>query len=607
MENQGITFVWELLDKVTAPLQNISKLEEQLRDNLHLGQSNLKTAQNERNSLYKKEGQDLRTLKDERQRATDPKHIEKLNTKIQQSTRNMSLLKQETTGLSAVMNKLSSPFNKLFGGITGQILGAASAYVGFQGIVASTKAYDTQMKAEAQLRASLESTQSIASKTFEELTATASRFQGLTLFGDEVIIQAQSQLLTFTNIWDETFDQATIAAMDMSTKLGTDLNSSILQVGKALNDPLKGITALSRAGVQFTKEQEENIKSLVGLGKTQEAQQIILNELQNQFGGSAEAAAKSGTGAWTQLMNTIGDIQEVFGGLIMDVGGEFLPLFQDAAALFGKFADYAKSNSSQIAKLVKIFAIFGASITSLIAIWKVYTTIQMIANAAMFANPVGLIVAGIVGLIAAISASIVYWEEITDWVKKFGHWLLVLAGPIGMIASLLIEHWGEVKGFFIKIGNEILDFIDDIIPGFKDSFNKFGNWLFGWISETWQKITGWWDGLMDYLGFDGGKVVVDTPDIDRPDPTRTPQEQQRLESLRAAKTRQQGVSFSDALSGVSDVGGKRDVRNNNIRIDSLIKNISISPASLEEGVNDIKEKITRALVDAVRDTEIALN
>jgi hypothetical protein len=58
-----------------------------------------------------------------------------------------------------------------------------------------------------------------------------------------------------------------------------------------LNDPIKGITALQRVGVSFTKSQKDQIKTLVDSGKTLDAQKLILRELGKEFGGAAEASA----------------------------------------------------------------------------------------------------------------------------------------------------------------------------------------------------------------------------------------------------------------------------------------------------------------------------
>ena len=77
----------------------------------------------------------------------------------------------------------------------------------------------------------------------------------------------------------------------MSVALGTSLKSAAIQVGKALQDPENGITALRRVGVNFTKEQKERIQGWVEEGKQLKAQKFILKELRTEFAGSAEAQA----------------------------------------------------------------------------------------------------------------------------------------------------------------------------------------------------------------------------------------------------------------------------------------------------------------------------
>ncbi|MDD5049616.1 MAG: phage tail tape measure C-terminal domain-containing protein, partial [Methanoregulaceae archaeon] len=98
--------------------------------------------------------------------------------------------------------------------------------------------------------------------------------------------------------------------LDVATALKTDLKSAALQVGKALNDPVLGMTALSRSGIQFSEAQKEVVKELVKTGDTVGAQKIILKELETQFGGSAEAARNTLGGALASLKNAFGDLLE---------------------------------------------------------------------------------------------------------------------------------------------------------------------------------------------------------------------------------------------------------------------------------------------------------
>ena len=126
----------------------------------------------------------------------------------------------------------------------------------------------------------------------------------------------QAVLLTFTNIRGDRFEQATTAILDMSSALGTSLQSAAIQVGKALNDPLKGVSALAEAGIQFTDQQKAQIKAMVETGDVAGAQAIILKELETQFGGVAEAMAKTPAGQWAQAMNALGDALEHVGQVL---------------------------------------------------------------------------------------------------------------------------------------------------------------------------------------------------------------------------------------------------------------------------------------------------
>jgi hypothetical protein len=101
--------------------------------------------------------------------------------------------------------------------------------------------------------------------------------------------------VAFTNVRNEVgegndiFSQATETLLDMSVALGTEPKQAAIQLGKALNDPIRGITALRRVGVSFTEQQEKQIEKMVESGRTLDAQRVIIQELNKEFGGSAKA------------------------------------------------------------------------------------------------------------------------------------------------------------------------------------------------------------------------------------------------------------------------------------------------------------------------------
>lgn len=223
--------------------------------------------------------------------------------------------------LSGVGSRLTS-----FAGIAGLAAGAFALVVGgaFAAVSALRPVVSAAMESErasAQLEATLRSTAGAAGLEREALTALAGDLMRLTGVDDDLIVSAESVMLTFTRIGEEAFPRALEAALDLSTKLGTDLKSAVIQVGKALNDPVEGVTALGRAGVQFSDSQKSLIKDLVETNRLAEAQAIVLGELETQMGGSARAARDTLGGAVDHLQGIFGNFQE-------SIGGELLPVLR---------------------------------------------------------------------------------------------------------------------------------------------------------------------------------------------------------------------------------------------------------------------------------------
>lgn len=190
------------------------------------------------------------------------------------------------------------------------------------------KSANDSENALAQLTSVLKSTGNAAGLSADDLKNQANALQKLTTFSDEAVMSAQNLLLTFTNVKGSVFKESIPIILDMSQALGQDLKSSSIQLGKALNDPIKGITALSRVGVSFTQQQKDQIEALVGANKSMEAQKIILKELKTEFGGSAEAAGKTFAGSLERLKNQVDDVKESIGTALVKA---LTPFTQQAA------------------------------------------------------------------------------------------------------------------------------------------------------------------------------------------------------------------------------------------------------------------------------------
>lgn len=194
---------------------------------------------------------------------------------------------------------------------------AATLAIGLRAIISET---EKQEAAQAQVRAAIESTGGAAGVTAEELGEMASSLQSVTTFADDTILGMQSLLLTFTSLRREELPEISERVLDLSTALAAggeggqiDLRSAAVQVGKALQDPIRGITAMRRSGIDFTEAQQEQIKVLVESNRLYDAQRIILDALAEQVGGRARAAATTFGGALKQAQNAGSDLLEVVG------------------------------------------------------------------------------------------------------------------------------------------------------------------------------------------------------------------------------------------------------------------------------------------------------
>ena len=175
------------------------------------------------------------------------------------------------------------------------------------------KASNKQEKAEKKLAQALKSTGHAAGLSHKQLLLMASGLQAVTTHGDEAIIEAQTLMLTFTNINKEVFPQALESILNVSDAMGQDLKQSTIQLGKALNDPVQGMSALRRIGIQLSDTQKEQVKSFMAVNDVASAQKIIIKELDVQFGGMARATRLTLAGSLTALANSWGDAMEKMG------------------------------------------------------------------------------------------------------------------------------------------------------------------------------------------------------------------------------------------------------------------------------------------------------
>ncbi|MBL0918044.1 MAG: phage tail length tape measure family protein [Hydrogenophaga sp.] len=156
---------------------------------------------------------------------------------------------------------------------------------------------------QAQLAAVLRSTGEAAGFSADELNRMAAEMAGKSVFAEGEITAAQTRLLSYTGIVGEEFPKAMQAAIDMASRMGMSLDQSAETIGRALDVPSAGLTALSRQGFRFSEEQKKLIKDLDDTGQTAKAQGLLLEALSSSYGGAAEAARNTLGGSLRALKN----------------------------------------------------------------------------------------------------------------------------------------------------------------------------------------------------------------------------------------------------------------------------------------------------------------
>ena len=217
---------------------------------------------------------------------------------------------EATRGVERATRRAGRSFLEAHGQMTRYISGAVGVHQITRAFRSAVQATIRQEAALRQVEARIRATGGAAGVATQEMAGLAASLQRVTTYGDEQSLEALGRLLSFRAIAGPALQAALPLVQDLATALGQDLNSAAIQVGKALEDPARGLTYLARSGTTFTKAQTDLIRTLHEAGRTAEAQTLVLDELRSQYGGAARAARETLGGALAALKNAIGDLTE---------------------------------------------------------------------------------------------------------------------------------------------------------------------------------------------------------------------------------------------------------------------------------------------------------
>lgn len=208
-------------------------------------------------------------------------------------------------GFDGASARLDS-FGKKLGGLKTLFAGLAVGGL-FKAVIDSSTEAESSL---AQLDAAIKSTGNTAGLSRQQYIDLANALAKTSTYSDEAILGAETLLQSFRRIRGPEFVGATKAVLDMSAALGRDLPSSAALLGKALEDPVRGLRSLREVGVSFSADQVRLITQFTQTGDVAKAQQIILDELAKLYGGRAAAAADTFSGSVANLKKQFGELLE---------------------------------------------------------------------------------------------------------------------------------------------------------------------------------------------------------------------------------------------------------------------------------------------------------
>lgn len=435
-------------------------------------------------------------------------------------------------------------------------IGAAAGGVAILGKGLYDQAIESQ-KIAKQTEAVIKSTGGTANITAGQVDKLASSLSMKAGVDDELIASGENMLLTFTNIRNEAgkgndvFNQATQAALDYSVATGTDLVGANKMLGKALNDPIKGLAQLGKAGVSFTQSQKDQIKNMVEAGDTMGAQKIILAEFNKEFGGSAAAQATSGDRLkviWENLQEQLGAKLIPMLEKVADWLSKNLPKAMETATKWAKkLGDKIKALGNFFNKHKELLIVVAGAIVGVLvgafyawaaAAWAASSaTLGALAPFIAIGAAVGLLAAGLkwaydhVGWFHdAVDAVVKFikdnagpaFRKLLDVIKTVFNWVkdnwkligTILFAPIVLAVKLITAHWDKIKVGIravvavIKVVWSVIKkvLVDPVVAGVKtiianwDKISAAVRAVFGAIKSTWANIWGFLDGAASRLG-----------------------------------------------------------------------------------------------------------
>lgn len=412
-------------------------------------------------------------------------------------------------GMGKKLGKVGSALNKaaLIGAAAGVAAIGVATKVGIEGAIG----YD---KALRQSSAALKANKHAGDLTLQSMRDRAAAIEtasGATIDENESLA-AQNALLRVGVSSSKAMDAALQASADLATARGTSIQSSSTMISKALADPTKAAGKLSKVGVQLSESQQQQIEAFTKAGQTAKAQGVILGAIEGKYKGAAAAAGDTLAGKVGVLKDTFEDTARDIAMKaiptltnLADKAGKYLPpLMEKAGEVIGRVRDALGQIWSKVQPLLPstqqlgsawrtltgilgnpVFQAVAAAVAAVVVSLQVYSgvmavvrtataawaAVQAALNVVLTANPIGIVVLAIAGLVAALVVAYKRsetfrrivdgaWRGIKAAISSVVSWFRDNAWPIirvvlGLIGAYYKTLWTIAKTVFSGVRTAI--------------------------------------------------------------------------------------------------------------------------------------------------------
>ena len=317
----------------------------------------------------------------------------------------------------------------------------------------------------------------------DRMVENAQRMAAETGVSPVAIQEAQAMLLTFDSLSDSAgetggkFDRVTQISMDLAAQGFGSVDQNARMLGRALEDPERGMTRLERMGVILNDTQKEQVTAMMEAGDAAGAQAILLGQAESASEGTAAATADASDKmavAWEVASQKLGEA-------LLPAFERFTELAIGAAEWVGENETLALGLAAAVAGVAGAvlaanagILIYRATMVAWTVITKAATVAQRALNLAMRMNPIGIIIT----LIAALVAGLIWFFTQTDTGRA------IWEGFINWLAAA----WEWLKETAVAVFDAVVDAIVDAWNWVKDKTQEIWDTVVQWIQDNWDKI-----------------------------------------------------------------------------------------------------------------------